>query len=450
MKPLKTTLILFIITLLFAGCSDSQQDREKNYNILLISIDTLRADHLHCYGYEYRTSPRIDELAEKSLVYEYAFCPIPKTSASFASMMTGLHPFIHKTKPNLGFLKKKHLTLAEVLKSRGYLTAAVVDNVNVSRKFHFNQGFDTYTEVWNKTDDKEESTPFITGKVLSFLKEKKKKPFFLWANYIETHTPYIPPPEYIAERPPGRDIRGIRKAVMPRFMKKRMESAAIYDEGHYIGLYDGAVRYIDAEVGKIIAEFYKQGLEKNTIFIFTADHGEDLGERNFFFDHGPLTFTSASRVPLIVYIPGQKPRRINPLVSVMDIYPTILKLLKHPLPYPIQGVDLMQVQEERQLFLIGWVGSYGVVKDNYHYINVTPRNSRRLRLAPEHIYNIYDDPYEKNNLFSKYKNEARILNKGYVDYYKKHGYLERDLGNHKKEKILTKKELKRLRALGYI
>jgi arylsulfatase A-like enzyme len=451
MKPLKISsfLFLFILMLILTGCSPSQQNKEKKFNILLISIDTLRADRLHCFGSEYKTSPRIDALAKKSLFFEFAFCPIPKTSASFASMMTGLHPFIHKTKPNLGVLEDKYITLAEALKLKGYHTAAVVDNVNLSKKFSFDQGFDSYTEVWNETEEKTGSTPFITEKVLAFLKKRREKPFFLWANYIETHTPYLPPQKYVAERPPGRDIREIKKKVVRNHMNEIIEAESIYNEGHYIALYDGAVRYVDAEVGKIIDTFNKLGLDKNTILIFTADHGEDLGERNFFFDHGPLTFTAASRVPLLVYIPGENPRRIKTPVSTMDIYPTILNLQGlHP-PYPLQGIDLLRAQEGRLFFLVGWIGTYGVVQDNFQYVAVEPKFSRRLNLEPDHFYNIFADPYEKHNLFNKYKDEARRLNNEYLKFGEKHGYLKRDRDAPKK-KPLTKKELKKLRALGYL
>jgi len=451
MKLLRIALCLSLLILMFfsAGCSASQEKREKKFNILLISIDTLRADHLHCYGYEYETSPRIDALSRQSLFFEFAFCPIPKTSASFASMMTGLHPYIHKTKPNLGELKEKYITLAEVLQLKGYETAAVVDNVNLSKKFFFNQGFYTYTEVWNETEKKSESTPFITEKVLSFLNKKREKPFFLWANYIETHTPYIPPQKYVDTRPPGRDIRTIKRPIIRNYMKKIIEAESVYNEGHYIALYDGAVHYVDAEMGKIIDTYHRLGLNKNTIFIFTADHGEDLGERNFFYDHGPLTFTAASRVPLLVYIPGEKSRRIKTPVSIMDIYPTILELLNLHLPYPLQGVDLMQAPPDRLFYLIGWVGTSGVVKNSFQYVSVDPRTSRRLKLEPDHFYNIFDDPFEKNNLYSEYKSEARILHDEYLKYQQKHGYFERDEAESKK-KSLTKKELKKLRSLGYL
>jgi arylsulfatase A-like enzyme len=172
----KTIIYISILVLFFNGCGKSKPAVEK-YSIILLAVDTLRADHMHCYGYPYPTTPRIDEFAKKTSFFEHAFCPIPKTSASFASMMTGLHPSIHKTHPNRGPLDNKYQTLAEMLQNNGYLTAAVVDNANLSRIFQFDQGFESYTEVWNEVDEKKLSTPFITEKVISFLNGPHIKPF---------------------------------------------------------------------------------------------------------------------------------------------------------------------------------------------------------------------------------------------------------------------------------
>ena len=447
MKSVKLILSLFILGLLFYGCSGSRKI-EKKYNIILIAIDTLRADHLHCYGYKYQTSPNIDAFARKSLQFDYAFCPIPKTSASFASMMTGLHPFIHKTKPNRGYLQENFQTLAEILKSNGYHTFAVVDNVNLSKHYQFHQGFDTYVEVWNEIEEKPESTPFITNKILSFLKEKKDKPFFLWANYIETHSPYMPPQQFVEERPRGREIRKIKHKMLPEFFEIIMDANNILNESRYLELYDGAICYIDAEVGKIIAEFFRQGLDKNTIFIFISDHGEELGERNLFYDHGPLTFMSSSRVPLFLYLPGQEHRRIKIPVSVMDVYPTILAWLHLDLPYPIQGVNLLRTQKDRFLYIIGHTGTHAVVYNNFQYINVTNKLSKQLNLELNHFYDIYEDPFQLDNLYNGNKTQARGMNEKYTTYFDQHGYFER-IRYIKKER-LSEKEKKNLKTLGYL
>ncbi len=447
-KKILTLISIIAILLGFAGCSGKPEKTIEKFNIIIIAADTLRADHLHTYGYQYQTSPNIDKLASKSLFYKYPYCPIPKTSASFASMMTGLHPFIHKTKPNRGFLKEKYVTLAEALKMQGYYNYAVVDNANLSKKFLFHQGFDEYVQVWNEIQEKEQSTPFITDKILAFLDKKHDEPFFLWANYIETHSPYVPPQEYIESRPDGRDFSKVKPKIIAG-MRRTINQKKIYSEGHYISLYDGAVKYLDSEVGRIIDRFFQKGYDKNTILIFVGDHGEDLGERNFFFNHGPLTFAAASRIPLILYIPGMKPRQIKTPVSNMDIYPTLLKRLDLKTPYPVQGMDLLQPVKSRPLYMMGQIGSYAVVENNHHYIKILPIMTKGLGIAANHLYELESDPFQTTNIYSQNTGLALSLDKKYTKYFQTHGYLNKGKTGEGEDKLSAEEE-KSLKTLGYL
>jgi arylsulfatase len=226
-------LVLAASLLAASACSRAPKVAVQKYNIILFAVDTLRADHIGCYGYGSADTPHIDAFAEDSLFFQNAFCPIPKTSASFASMLTGLHPFIHKTKPNRDALDAKFLTLAELLGGQGYRTAAIVDNANLSSAFAFNQGFDSYTEAWKHARTKEQSTPFITGKVVEFLNDPGPKPFFLWVNYIEPHAPYLPPARFVRPSRPGRDIRQVKHSLITRRVLREMEKNRNFDENYY-------------------------------------------------------------------------------------------------------------------------------------------------------------------------------------------------------------------------
>jgi arylsulfatase len=442
----KLSLLLALMLLAAGGCKSSHE--AQRFNILLIAVDTLRADHLGCYGYQYPTSPRLDAFAKKSIFFENAFCPIPKTSASFASMLTGLHPSIHKTRPNLGTLKEKYLSLAEMLQAEGYHTAAVVDNANLSRSFKFDQGFADYIEVWTEVQDKSASTPFILSKVIAFLEKPHEKPFFLWMNFIETHVPYIPPAEFIPQRPAGRDLRTLQPCIMPGAVRRHLEQAGDFSEGYSIARYDGAVSYVDAGIGRILDTVSRMGLEKDTLIIVTADHGEDLGERNFFFDHGPLTFTAGARVPMIVHIPGRKPRTVRTPVSVMDIYPTILELLQRKAPYPLQGVSLLEAQKDRLLYILG-TSSHAVVKNGQHYVVLNPKLAKGLRLPAEHFFNYFRDPRETRNLFGSQAAAARALARQYDAFYDEFGDCLRHPPGEGKRK-LKDKEKESLKTLGYL
>jgi arylsulfatase A-like enzyme len=439
-------LLLFLALLVSPSCR--RQRAGERHNILLIAVDTLRADRLGCYGYAGDTSPRLDAFAKQSLFFEHAFCPIPKTSASFASMMTGLHPSIHKTKPNRGTLNEKYLTLAELLQAQGYQTAAVVDNANLSNFFKFNQGFESYTEVWNEVADKADSAAFITARVLEFIEKPRRKPFFMWVNYIDTHSPYVPPQGLIRDLPAGRDVRTVPRYVLPGVMRRLMAKNGEYTEGYYIARYDGAVRHVDAQVGRILDALARLGRDKDTIVVFIADHGEDLGERNYFFDHGALTFTASTRVPLILRIPGRKAQAVKTPVSVMDVYPAILELLGRKPPYELQGISLLRPLPGRILPILG-IGSHAVVQDNRHYVSLSPKLSRRVHQLPEHLFDYFSDPLETRNLVGSQAAAARALGTQYDAFIKQYGdYLRMPAGPGRRK--LTDKEKKSLETLGYL
>ncbi len=443
----RLSLLLLALILFAQGCGKSQPQATK-YNIILIAADTLRADHLGCYGYPFPISPRLDGFAKKTLFFEYAFCPIPKTSASFASMLTGLHPCIHQTKPNRSPLDEKFLTLPEMLQAHGYYTAAVVDNANLSSIFQFQQGFASYTQVWDEVKDKSQSTAYITEKVLSFLNTPQKKPFFLWVNYIETHSPYVPPQRFIPQRPAGRDLRELKNRIIPRRPMQEMKKAGQFNEGYLAARYDGAVSYIDEEMGRILDVFFRKGLDRNTIFIFLADHGEDLGERNYFFEHGTLTFTDSVRIPMMLFIPGRKPGSVKTPVSIMDIYPGLLDLLRIDPPYELQGVSLLAPEKNRLLYILG-IGTHAVVKNSSHFISVSPGISAKLRLAPSHFYDVFSDPRESKNLFGDQTAAALALAAKYNEYLDQHEYFK-PLKQKPGKRKLSDKEKKSLETLGYL
>jgi len=444
------SILVLALALLLSGYCKKESLKATPPNVILLTVDALRADHMGCYGYDYNTSPFIDAFAEKASLFEFAYCTIPKTSASFASMMTGLHPLVHKTKPNRDTLDLRFITLAEAIRMKGYYNIGIVDNGNLSKKYRFNQGFHKYIEVWTQTEGLEESSAFITDKVINFLKQNKKAPFFLWAHYIETHTPYNPPKDFVEERPPGRDINQLKKKVIVGTKHERQLLRKISQEGHFISLYDGSIKYVDQEIGKIIQHIFANGYDKNSIVIISSDHGEDLGEYNFYFDHGPLAFNAAARVPLLVYIPGKKGKKIKYPVSLMDIYPTILKTVGLVPPYEIQGQDLFEKTEDRfikiravsQDFL-----SYSVVYDHYHFVRVSPEMAKLLDLKTEFLFDMENDPLEKNSILGKKMKLAQLMEKKNRQFFNKHSRNKK-----KKDEVigLSEKDLENLRSLGYI
>ena len=438
-------LAFFSLALTLPGCRKGAEERLPN--IILITVDALRADHLGTYGYGSDVSPRLDALAGRSTVYEFAYCPIPKTSASLASMMTGLHPLVHKTRPNRGVLAADHITLAEALKMRGYTTRAVVDNASLSRKFKFHQGFEDYIEVWNHVEEKTDSTAFITDRVLEWLEAGPAQPFFLWVHYIEPHSPYRPPSEFIENRSGGRILEELQKAVIVYPQKYRPAGA---DEGYFHSLYEASVKYTDREIGRIIDLFDGRGYDKNTILIITSDHGEELGEYNFFYNHGPLPFNSSVRIPLIVYEPGVRSRRIRYPVSLMDLYPTLLDRAGLVSARSIQGRELTERNPERKLYILAICDdnrTYSVVYRRFHYVRLEPGIAAELGLEEEYLFNIHLDPLERNNLIKQERSLADLLVNDFR-LVQAQSVLAED--SREKGPELSENEIRNLKSLGYI
>jgi len=433
------------VLVLTTGCPKRKAPR---HNVVLITVDALRADHLGAYGYPRHTSPQIDRLAAGSLVFTNAFCPIPKTSASIASLLTGLHPFLHKTAPVQDELHPGNPTLAEMLSRQGYDTAAVVENANLSIENGFNRGFSRYTEIWKDGYEKQATAEPITRKAIEFLGEKHDKPFFLWLHYIDTHAPYLPPAEFVKAGPQdrGRLIQQIDKKVIAG-TRVELERIAAGDarEGDFVDLYDGAIRYVDEQIGRVLREVQAR-FGADTVVIVSSDHGEELGDHNLFFDHGPLTFQSSSRIPLIVHFPGKSPQRIDRVVSFMDILPTVARdIAGAKIEREIQGVSLFDEHAERKLFIYG-LFSHTTIHRGKSYISVNQSLQSLLGLPQGlYCYDLVADPLERKNLAAAEGKSFSQMDKLYYHFLNKNDYPPRGAG-----KKASGKNLDNLKTLGYV
>ncbi len=445
----KTFLFLLTAALLaIAALSYILWFTPKRPNIILITVDALRADYLGAYGYGKDTSPRIDAFAREALVFDNAYCTVPKTSASFASIMTGLHPFFHKTSPIQDYLREDNLTLAEFLRKKGYETAAIVENANLSKAFKFNLGFESYTEVWKHVQGKAAATPYITAATREFLQRPHRKPFFLWVHYIDPHAPYLPPAEFVRYdgTRKGRDIARIeKKIVVGGKEEKEKIKSGLSDENYFIALYEGCVRYVDDEIGKIL-ETIQGRFPDQTVVIISSDHGEELGEHNLFFDHGPLVFQSSIRVPLIVKVPGRPAGRVDRAVSMMDIFPTVVEdILHRKIPTAIQGISLFKDDPARKLFIYGQF-SHAIVAGGSNFIEINPPFADKLGLATRYCFAYRSDPAEKENLIAGRYTQFLLNNNLYTRFIDKYNY---PLSKKKPQK-LSGKDLENLKTLGYI
>lgn len=321
-------------------------------NVLLITIDTLRADHLGCFGYRVIQTPNIDSLARQGVLFQQTFTPVPITLPSHASIFTGLYPYQHGVLDNGSFsLKKEAITLAEILKNSGYKTAAFVGAFVLDSIFGLDQGFDDYDDYMPKQDDHtakqdkvmaihfaERPASQVTERAISWLRKQQVAkaapcPFFLWLHYFEPHAPYEPPEPF----------------------KSRYSHSA----------YDGEIAAVDHWLGILVQELKRLGLFDKILIVVTADHGEGLGEHQES-THGNFLYDSTLRVPLIFKLPqsrffGLIPKRINSLTRTIDVMPTILDLLglSAHIPQGIDGQSLLPLIQEERAWSRGATGSEG-------------------------------------------------------------------------------------------
>jgi len=319
----------------------------KRLNVLLITIDTLRSDHMGVYGYRRDTSPRLDGLGREGVVFEQAYTYWPKTRGSFVAMLTGRRASqsgYGKTHP---LLLGMNPTLAAVLRSAGYATAASVDNPNVAKSLGYAQGFDTYRETWEEPGlaTEMDRTRAITADGVRYLQAARPaQPFLLWLHYVNPHAPYTPPPPYDSAFLDEEAMRGPRLEVVHGLHGGIPRAWAVPGQerlGYYVAQYDGEIAAVDQEVGRVLDALAASAVKDRTLVVVTSDHGESLGEHDYFFDHGENVFDPSLLVPLIVAGPGVKAgHRSAVFASTLDLVPTVLDAVKVSYPPDLAGESL--------------------------------------------------------------------------------------------------------------
>ena len=289
-------------------------------NVLLITIDTLRADHLGLYGYGRPTSPSMDRLASQSVVFDQAYTYWPKTRGSFVAMLTGRRDSQTGYGKSHPVLLDFNPTLASVLREAGYRTAAIVDNANLSAQNGYAKGFQSYHETWLEpalATEMERTRAITTGGIEFLRLSGGQGPFLLWLHYVNPHAPYTPPAPFDTAFAAKGGDPGPALPVVSAFhggIPKRWAVPGQRRLGYYVAQYDGEIATVDAEVGKVL-QALSAGLRERTVVVLTSDHGESLGEHDYYFDHGEDLFDPSLRVPLLVSLPGAPPGRSEALAS---------------------------------------------------------------------------------------------------------------------------------------
>jgi arylsulfatase A-like enzyme len=400
--------------------------RPQHPSILLVTIDTLRPDHLGCYGYGRPVSPHIDALARESTLFERAATTLPRTTQSVASILTGRLPKSHGARGLFARLPATNTTLAEILKRDGYETAAIVSNTFLRPGQGFEQGFDLYDNPEGRWDAN--AADAVTDAAVRWLEGRPgDRPFFLWVHYLDPHWRYEPPAPWDRAFDPDwdRPFTLYDDLAAGRVTKGEVIFGNVLDEGqtrHVVALYDGEIARTDAAVGALLERVAAH--DRKLITVLTSDHGESLGEHGYHFAHGEYLYEPGLRIPLLVRAPGLVPAgaRVDAAALNIDIAPTLLALAgvaglqgvegrplfararggSEPGWTPAPGRDLTWAESDYQLihpenpryYLPGPRGRWSAASDGRYKLILIPRPGGDTY----ELYDLASDPGETSNI----------------------------------------------------
>ncbi len=416
--------------------------------MVLVSIDTLRADHLGLYGYGRPTSPVVDALARESAVFEQALSTSPWTLPAHGSLLTGLYPSRHGLTSHERYLASGQATLSLFFSRAGYRTAAVVNSHNLGPDFGLDRGFQQYRYVEESADRREPSRE-ITDQAIQWVGEAGEKPLFLFLHYYDVHSDYASLPEFESDF--LRPYDGIADGTTAQLAGYREGTVSLSaaDAPNLIDRYDAGIRQMDAEIGRFLDFLRKGGYWEDTLFVLTSDHGEEFFEHGGVL-HGQTQYQEVLHVPLLVKGPGiPGGRRVKTPVSLVDIAPTLLGRAGIAVAPGLDGVDIARLWSEgdRELearYLFSEADHNNAEHDITRSVRYKSFKLHFNRLSREYrLYDLARDPAERTDL-SADRNEA---------FAALSERLDRFVANERAEapvRSLSQEEIEKLRSLGYL
>ncbi len=411
-------LVLVSVALPSGGCGrdatsekpgDTPGSPKVPPNIILYVVDTVRADSLACYGHPVVQTPSIDQLAEDGVLFENAYSQTSWTRPSFASMLTSLYPDAHGTQTREDRLDDVVLTLPEALKKHGYATAAIVTNPNIGSFFGFAQGFDQYMELYDRRQPGPVTALELTAsseQVTAVAKDwmaSVEQPFFLMILTVDPHEPYVPAAQF--DRYGGGYAGSVKSGTLQAINRRDLTHA---DQQRIRSLYLGEITHNDTSFGDLRRYLAERALDKQTIVVFTSDHGEELWEHGMR-GHGYQLYVESLHVPLIIAYPGvvKAGERFRPTVESIDIFPTVFELANLPIPPGLQGRSLFGRDATDEVATFARLetprASHASVRD-YPWKLI-----RDLKSDARIVFNVEESPDETVHGAGRYREEAGLL-----------------------------------------
>jgi arylsulfatase A-like enzyme len=463
-----------------AGCGAEEPARPPARNLLLITIDTLRADRVGAYGSHLET-PNLDRLAREGIRFEQCFTVVPTTTASHAAMLTGVEPRQLGVARNGYRVPESARTVAEAAAEGGYATAAFVSSFALAPQFGLDQGFELYDVGLGERvelDQDWRSAGETSDHAIAWLRDHGRRPFFLWIHYFDPHFPYDPPAPFdtLYDRDYAGDLDGSMETIFGIWRGEIPLSER--DARHLTALYEGEISYTDQQLGRVLTALDELGLREQTWVVATSDHGESLGEHEYWFDHGKHLYDTDLRVPLLVRPGGTAAASgaagraadsgahgllapgavIATQVRSLDLGPTLMELLGSRPPEGLTGRSFLGLlhgepeRRERPLLaeatkphraerLQVWPNAqkaHAIRSGGWKYIETGYLGRREL-------YDLGQDPREERSLEGDAA--AGVETPGARLREKLRGWLQR--GARAPERP-TQEDMQRLKTLGYV
>jgi len=461
------------------GCSTDPPQPPHPQNLIIISIDTLRADHMSLHGYERPTTPRIDTFAERAATFDRAIAPWPKTVPSMVAMFNSRYP--HSTGIMYGssgqYVPDEELMLAEIARAQGLSTAAVVSNAVLGSATNFGQGFDSYVETYKEESPFEpeyrNSANSVTAYARLLLRQHAAgDPFFLWAHYVDPHATYDPPEEFAApfmndgmydstELRLNEDNGNFHGGVAGRYWRRNGEQSEL---GWYVANYDGEIAFTDDQIGMLLDEIEQMGLLSNTAVMITSDHGESLGEHQYFFEHGWFPYNACGWIPWVIYWPDMPNpgSRIAYPSSLLNLVPTVNEIMGWEVEgAEFHGTSVVPVISgevetvDPHVVIEGGEGGLkwheflrAVQDERWKLVYVPSERYRGMMQGTEiELYDVIADPMETLNLADSQPDIVTRLKRELARIISATGPIKEAPGRQPR---YSEEELRSLRSLGYI